>query len=158
MAWRPLAAIALLVLGWTAAMLRAHVPDPAAQLTILPNEIVLRGHGSRQQLLVEARSGNVYVGDRTGECTFTSSNPNVASVDRDGLVAAVADGRAIVAARCGERGASTIVQVERAFAPYPTTFRNHVMSWASVQAVGGTSLAPRNAPTGVAPTDTCAVE
>jgi hypothetical protein len=119
--------IALLVLGGAGALLRANVPDPVEHLTILPNDIVLRGQGTRQQLLVEARVGNVYAGDRTPGCAFSSSNPHVASLDAEGVVTAVADGRAIVTARCGERGTSTIVQVERAFAPYATTFRNHVI-------------------------------
>ena len=122
-----LLATTILTAAAAAAVPRAAAPDPSEHLTVLPHDIVLRGQGSRQQLLVEAGAGDVYVGDRTRECTFTSSNPNVASVDSDGVVSAVADGRAIVAARCGERGTSTIVEVERAFAAYPTTFRNHVI-------------------------------
>ncbi len=88
---------------------------------------MLRGQGSRQQLLLEARTGNAYAGDRTGSATFISSNPNVATVDGTGVVSAVGDGRAIVTARHGAASVSTVVEVERASAPYPLTFRNHVM-------------------------------
>ncbi len=105
---------------------KADTPAPAA-LEILPQAVVLRGQGSRQQLIVEARAGTTYTGHRTGTSTFASSNPNVATVDAAGVVAAVGDGRTIITARDGEVSASTVVEVERASAPYPPTFRNHVI-------------------------------
>ncbi len=110
----------------TAIGLHARV-DPPRDLTILPEKVVLRGQGSHQQLLVEARDAGSYVGNRTVSCTFSSSNPNVATVDEKGTVIAVADGRAIVTARDGAQVVSTVIQVERAFAPYPLSFRNHVV-------------------------------
>ena len=105
---------------------RADTPDPAGDLVILPEAIVLRGKGSRQQLLVESRLAGTYVG-HTAVSTFTSSNPTVATIDDAGLVSAVGDGRTIITARAGDRIASTVVEVERASAPYPLTFRNHVV-------------------------------
>ena len=108
-------------------MPQAGTADAAAELAVLPDGIVLRGRGSHQQLLVEARAGDTFVGDRTSSATFLSSNPNVATVDKDGLVTAVGDGRAFITIRDGETRASTVVEVERAFAPYPLTFRNHVV-------------------------------
>jgi uncharacterized protein DUF1549/uncharacterized protein DUF1553/Big-like domain-containing protein len=106
---------------------KAGAPDATGGLAILPDAVVLRGQGSRQQLIVEARTGATYTGNRTGTSTFASSNPNVATVDAAGVVAAVSDGRAIISARDGEVSASTVVEVERASAPYPPTFRNHVV-------------------------------
>ena len=99
----------------------------SGEIVILPGAIVLRGQGSQQQLLVEARSGDTYVGDRTASSTFTSANPNVATVDDKGVVTAVRDGRTLIVIRDGERRASTMVEVERAAAVYPLTFRNHVV-------------------------------
>jgi hypothetical protein len=96
-------------------------------LILLPGDIVLRGQGSRQQLIVGTRQGEAYVGAVTASATFSSSNPNVASVDTDGVVSAVADGRAIVTARVGDATASTVVQIDRASTPYPLSFRNHVV-------------------------------
>jgi hypothetical protein len=122
-----LAAALLGALVVSVAVTRANAPDPAGDLAILPGEIVLRGQGSHQQLLVEAREGSAYVGDRTASCTFASSNPNVASIDANGMVTAVGDGRAIVTARHGDRSVTAVVVVERAFAPYAPTFRNHVI-------------------------------
>jgi Protein of unknown function (DUF1553)/Protein of unknown function (DUF1549)/Bacterial Ig-like domain (group 2) len=106
---------------------RAGAPEETDDLAVLPDTIVLRGQGSRQQLLVEARAGETYVGTRTASSTFSSSNPNVATVDDKGLVTAVRDGRAFIVITDGARRASTMVEVERAAAPYPLTFRNHVM-------------------------------
>ncbi len=106
---------------------RAEMANGAGELTILPETIVLRGQGSRQQLLIETRSNETYIGSRTTACAFTSSNPRVATVDEKGAVTAVGDGRALITARDGERTVSTLVQVERAFGPYPLTFRNHVI-------------------------------
>ena len=119
--------IVVIALAVTAGALFAKAADPVDELTILPSNVALRGQGSRQQLLVELRNGDHFVGDRTASCTFISSNPNVAAVSDGGVVAAVGDGRSIITARCGDRSAATVVQVERAFAPYAPTFRNHVI-------------------------------
>ena len=105
---------------------RANPLADPGELALLPADVVLRGQGARQQFLVERRGDGTYVGP-AANCNFSSSNPNVATVDAEGVVTAVGDGRAIITARSGERTASTIVQVERAFAPYPLTFRNHVI-------------------------------
>jgi hypothetical protein len=106
---------------------RAEMANGSGDLMILPETIVLRGQGSRQQLLVEARLNETYIGSRTAACAFTSSNPRVATVDEQGVITAVGDGRALITARDGDRTVSTLVQVERAFGPYPLTFRNHVI-------------------------------
>jgi hypothetical protein len=122
-----LACAVVVVLSGAFGAPEAGTPADPAELAILPDAIVLRGKGSRQQLIVEARAGHTYTGNRTATCTFTSSNPNVATVDAAGVVAAVSDGRAIITARDGTVTASTVVEVERAAAPYPLTFRNHVL-------------------------------
>jgi hypothetical protein len=123
-----LAVAALLLFAAIAGNLRAAAPDPAGIPIILPDEIVLRGKGSRQQLLVESRAGETYTGaSGIGIAHFTSSNPNVATVDGNGVVTAVGDGRAIITARVHDATATRIVEVERGSSPYPVTFRNHVM-------------------------------
>jgi hypothetical protein len=107
--------------------LTSRAADASRELVILPADVVLRGAGARQQLLVEANAGQTFVGDLTKRATFSSSNPVVATVDAAGVVSAVQDGRAIITARIDDRVASALVQVERAAAPYPITFRNHVV-------------------------------
>ena len=109
------------------AAVRATAPDPAGELVILPEHTVLRGQGARQQLLIETRQNGSFIGSQTDEAKFSSSNPNVATVDESGLVTAVGDGRAILTAKVGERQVSTVVEVERASARYPLSFRNHVI-------------------------------
>ena len=121
-----IAAAIVLILAVTASTPRADGGNGVG-ITVLPDAIVLRGQGSHQQLLVEARAGDAYVGSRTTQSTFVSSNPNVATVDGKGVVTAVRDGRAIITIRDGDNHASTMVEVERAATPYPLTFRNHVM-------------------------------
>ena len=106
------AAALLLALAITASTPRADTGDPTGDLAILPDAIVLRGQGSHQQILVEARAGDSYVGDRTASASFASSNPTVATVDDKGVVTAVRDGRAFITVRAGAPRASTMVQVE----------------------------------------------
>lgn len=121
------AAALLFALAATLQFAHAYTDDGAGDLAVLPDAIVLRGQGSHQQLVVEARSGDSYVGNRTAGSSFASSNPNVATVDKDGVVTAAGDGRAFITVRNGGHSVSTIVEVERAFAPSPLTFRNHVV-------------------------------
>ena len=122
-----LAATLVLVVTTAARVPFAHPSDPASALTLLPDNIILRGKGSQQQLLVVSRLDETYTQAPAAKLAFTSSNPNVASVDAEGLVSAVGDGRAMITARAGASVVSTIVEVERAAAPYPLTFRNHVI-------------------------------
>lgn len=123
-----LALAVLMLFAAIAGNLRASAPDSAATLVILPEEIVLRGKSSSQRLLVESRVGHAYTGAVAIDTVrFTSSNPNVATVDGNGVVRAVGDGRSIITARVQGAAATRIVEVERAAAPYSTTFRNHVV-------------------------------
>ncbi|HEY2932724.1 MAG TPA: DUF1553 domain-containing protein [Acidobacteriota bacterium] len=88
---------------------------------------MLRGAGATQQLLLESRAGGVFNGDLTARAAFSSSNPVVAKVNERGLVTAVSDGRSIISAKIGDQLTSTVITVEQSFAPYPISFRNHVL-------------------------------
>jgi hypothetical protein len=105
----------------------ARTTEPPGPLSLLPDDVVLRGEGSQQQLLVAARLDDTYARPPAGAYTFSSSNPNVATVDREGIVSAVGDGRATITARAGASTVSTVVEVEGAATAYPLTFRNHVV-------------------------------
>jgi hypothetical protein len=120
-------ALLLLALAVSAHTPHAGTADAPGDLAVLPDSIVLSGRGSHQQLVVEARAGGSYIGNRTASSTFVSSNPNVAIVDDKGIVTAVGDGRTFIAIRDGDKRASTVVEVVHAAAPYPLTFRNHVL-------------------------------
>ena len=118
--------LVLVLAAWAPAP-RASTDAESTDIVVLPDAVVLRGRGSQQRLLVEARRGGTFVGARTSGVTFSSSNPGVATVDDSGMVTAVRDGRATIVIREGTRRASTMIEVERAGAASPLTFRNHVM-------------------------------
>jgi Protein of unknown function (DUF1553)/Protein of unknown function (DUF1549)/Bacterial Ig-like domain (group 2) len=115
---------------WLAAVLAVpllHATSDDGALVILPDAIALRGQGARQQLLVERTSAGRFVGSVTDEATFSSSDPAVATVDSAGAVTAVANGRAVITAKSRAGTASTSIDVSGADAPYPVSFRNHVV-------------------------------
>jgi hypothetical protein len=96
-------------------------------LKILPTTIHLTGPYASQRLLVLAEKGSKYVGDRTAQAKFTSSNPAVAKVDETGVVRAVSDGDAVITATHGNKHAKAKVKVAGAEAPFTWSFRNHVI-------------------------------
>src|SRR5687768_16424533 len=124
---RLLCSSAFVLLIAAAAVPRATAPDPVGELVILPERTVLRGRGARQQLMIERRADGRFVGSHTDDATFSSSNPKVATVDESGIVTAVGDGRATLTAKIEGRNVSTVIEVERASAKYPVSFRNHVV-------------------------------
>jgi hypothetical protein len=99
----------------------------AADLAIEPPRITLTGPSGSQRLLVLARSAGKTVSDVTGQAKFTSSDPNVAVVDNEGIVRAKGDGEATISADVGSDQATTVVQVEKTREPFDWSFRNHVL-------------------------------
>ena len=55
-------------------------------LQIIPNDITLTGPQAGQRLIVLIEEGGQYIGDRTSQATFTSSNPAVATINEAGFV------------------------------------------------------------------------
>src|SRR6266852_5689118 len=110
----------LLILAWP---LRAE----AGQMKLLPEAITLRGPQAGQRLIVLTEEGGQYVGDHTGQATFTSSNPAVASVSEAGFVKAVGDGEAVITASFEGAQATAKIKVEKTQAPLDWSFRNDVI-------------------------------
>ncbi len=100
------------------------------ELRIIPSTINLSGPRSSQQLIViERTEGRGSVGELTTAAGFTSSQPDVASVDTRGRVAAHADGHATVTVRLLDgREASVEIEVRETSRPFSWSFRNHVLS------------------------------
>src|SRR5437764_7097421 len=71
-------------------------PASAADLKLLPTQITLTGGQAHQHLLVLAEVDGQYVGDRTSQAQFVSSNPAVAVVNEAGIVQAQSDGEAVI--------------------------------------------------------------
>lgn len=92
-------------------------------MSVLPPAVTLSTPESRQQLIAEAGINN-HQEDWTAKVKWTSSNPQVASVDPSGLVKPVSDGDAVVSA---DGKASVKVHVTGAKAPFVWSFRNNVI-------------------------------
>src|SRR5437870_2050846 len=90
----------------------------AAEVQVLPAEVVLHGRHAKQQLLVMTVSEGHAVGDVTAKATFSSSNPAVAAVEADGTVRAVGDGPATIRATCDGQTVTTQVKVSATQDPF----------------------------------------
>src|SRR6266852_399849 len=110
----------LLILLWP---LRVQA-DP---LKLLPENITLTGPQCSQRLIVLVEKGGQYVGDRTGQATFRSSNPSVASVNEAGFIKAVGDGEAVITADFEGNQAIAKVKIEKTHEPFEWSFRNDVI-------------------------------
>jgi len=98
----------------------------AATLEILPEQTVLRGPESRQQLLAMGHFGGRSQ-DWTQQAEWSSSNPAVAAVDDTGLVRPAGNGEALITARYEDLSASVKVRVEGVEDEFTWSFRNHVI-------------------------------
>ena len=74
------------------------LPALAQTLTVLPPAASLSTPESRQQLIAEATVAN-HQEDWTAKVKWSSSNPQVATVDASGFVKPVSDGDAVIKRR-----------------------------------------------------------
>jgi len=98
----------------------------APKLAILPSNVSLTKSVEVQHLLAESVDG-VYQQDLTRKVQWSSSNPQIATVDQEGLVRPVGDGQAIISAKAEGLDASVTVHVSNAKTPYTYSFRNDVI-------------------------------
>src|SRR5262249_25585698 len=99
----------------------------AADLKLLPADIVLIGPGASQRLLAVREEQKHVVADRTAQAKFASSNPAVATVTATGVVQAVGDGEAIITASGDGQQATVRVQVRQAKEAASESFRNQII-------------------------------
>src|SRR5690349_11206851 len=98
----------------------------AAELKLLPADVVLTGPHARHQLLaVQGANGKVVV-DQTNHATYKSSNDKIAAVDTSGNVRAVSDGEATITATQNGQAASVVVKVKNTKDDFRWSFRNHI--------------------------------
>ena len=102
------------------------VASAAASLEILPSSIQLNGPQARQQLLAEATVDGLQE-DWTQQVEWTSSDPAVATVNTDGLIRPVSDGRTVITARANGQVAAAGVSVSGTQDPFVWGFRQHVV-------------------------------
>ena len=98
----------------------------APKLAILPSNVSLTKSVEVQHLLAESVDG-VYQQDLTRKVQWSSSNPQIASVDQEGLVKPVGNGEATISAKADGLDASVTVHVSNATTPYTYSFRNDVI-------------------------------
>ena len=98
----------------------------AASLEVLPPTTQLRGPQARQQFVAEATVDGVQQ-DWNHQVEWASSNPAVATVNADGLIRPVSDGKAVITAKANGLAAEAAVQVKGTKDPFVWSFRNHVV-------------------------------
>jgi hypothetical protein len=99
----------------------------AAELKVLPADVALTGAGAQQRLLAVATEQNHIVGDRTRQTKFASSNPAVVTVSESGVVQAVGDGEATIAASHNGQQTTAKVKVSKTKEAAAESFRNQVI-------------------------------
>src|SRR5438552_20901 len=97
----------------------------AAELKVLPPQVVLTGPHATQRLLVVNEVTGKVGADLTGQAKLTSSNAAVVAVDAAGNLRAVADGEATITAAHGKQQATIPVKVVGTKEPFTWDFRNH---------------------------------
>src|SRR5436309_4651837 len=98
-------------------------PAFAQTLAILPPSIELTGPEARQQLIAEATVGD-HQEDWTRTAEWSSSDPKIAAVDKDGIIRPAGDGEARITARAKGVSATVTVRVKDSHAPFTWSFRN----------------------------------
>jgi len=110
------------------AILACSIPAQAQSgIMILPAQVTLAGPKSFQRLLVESTDGAKLTGDLSAKAAFTTSDPRVVTVGRDGTLRPAADGTATVTATLAGNTATTRVTVSAFHEPFTWSFRNHVL-------------------------------
>jgi hypothetical protein len=98
----------------------------ALKLVILPPSVELAGPEARQQLVAEA-TVNDHDEDWTRSAEWSSSDPKIAMVDKDGTVRPVGDGQAVITVKANGVASTVTVRVKDSHAPFTWSFRNHVI-------------------------------
>ena len=112
------------------ALAAAIVPEPAT--------VTLVGPHAQQQLIVSERVDGFDV-DLTRSVEFTSENAAIATVDTQGLITPVANGRAAILIRRGTDEARVMVDVKDGQKQQPVDFQNDIMP---ILTAGGCNSGP----------------
>jgi hypothetical protein len=112
--------------GWIMVLLCSNSLT-AEGIRLLPEQVTLHGPRDMQRFLVLHQAKGRYIGDATGEAQFTSSQPNVVTVDEAGYLQPVGDGDAVITATVGSRKATAQVTVRNAQAEPRYSFEQQVL-------------------------------
>lgn len=103
-------------------------PTGLVRLAVVPTAPVLDGHEARQKLLVDGLRSDGSTADLTSGARFVSQNPRIVTVDGEGVLHPVSDGRATVTLQAGGRTVTVPVVVRNTRRPFAWSFVNHVES------------------------------
>ena len=107
-------------------LLFCALPLLAQKLVVLPPSVDLFGPQAKQQMVAEAALAD-HQEDWSRTAEWSSSDPKIAKIDKDGLVLPVTDGEATITARAKGIAASVRVRVKNSHAPFTWSFRNDVI-------------------------------
>jgi Protein of unknown function (DUF1553)/Protein of unknown function (DUF1549)/Bacterial Ig-like domain (group 2) len=110
-----------------AALLCAPVlADATPRYALVPASPTLSGPHAHQRLLIENVVDGRFAGDKTAHAEFSSSNPDVATVDSEGIVRPLSDGEATITATLDGQSATATVAVKGMTQHEGRSFRNDV--------------------------------
>ena len=98
----------------------------APMLATVPSEIDLHRAGQSHRVVVELQEGDQWLGDRTADAVFATSDAAVAAVDETGNITAVGDGTATISAVIDGQTTTATVTVAGSDQPFDWSFRNHI--------------------------------
>jgi hypothetical protein len=84
-------------------------PNALGEISVYPPAVDLNGRNATQVLVVNAAGRDV-----TSECSFELNNGSVASVSKDGVLTALADGKSVLTVRWRDEAAEVRAQVSSA--------------------------------------------
>jgi hypothetical protein len=115
--------------GHAAPRRRAAQPpaDAVRALAVAPAAVTLSGAGAEQSLLVTGTTVGRRALDLTTTAAYRSTNPKIASVDRQGIVRIAGDGAAAIEVRAGGRVARVPVRARGRGIERPISFPNDIL-------------------------------
>lgn len=95
-------------------------------LSLLPSESTLNYKGASHRLILEQQIEGKWRADLSSKSKFVSSNPNIATVDEQGVVRAVSDGEVTITAESEAGKSEAKVKVEGTGAKFNWSFPLHI--------------------------------
>lgn len=120
-----IAFVGLSVTGWAR-------DDAADGISLLPGAVALSSPESRQTLVVQSRTADGQFGAQVADSSLSSSDEKVVRIE-NGIAIPVANGKATITAKAGDKTATAEVTVSGMDQPFHWSFRNHVESVLSKQ-------------------------
>ncbi len=122
-------AILLICLGWDSDFARgqeAPAPPTLLSLRIVPQEIHLSGLNPSQQVLVLGRYSDGLERDLTGASPLVLGAAEVAAIENQGRLTALAEGSTTLQAHVAEHSATAILTVQSLATPPPFSFQQDI--------------------------------